>query len=963
MTDIILSSFISLFALFGKVEQVDEERAKEMLVSYLRHHFGIRNIDLYLDLYSDMRMAYEMTDDLDSQATVTSICSTLHGKIRPTEEALLLLRLMEFCGNGVVKNHAMFQTMAEIFLISTEQYNDFLDFVNNKPTERVRLHEIEGFDGKLKTLLGRSTGLLIFTYLGNDTVLLNDVPVLAGTYQVWIQSSVLKNSTGKPVYYSSIISTYQQEENVKQEVEFCGRDINFRFPNSDNGMHDLSFTLKSGELLAIMGGSGTGKTTLLSLLNGSMRPQEGSITINGHDISEPAAKNLIGFVPQDDLLIEELTVYQNLWFTAKLCFEGLSDEELDRRVMKTLKDLGLDATKDLKVGSAINKYISGGQRKRLNIALELIREPAVLFLDEPTSGLSSADTEKVINLLKEQTLKGKLIVVNIHQPSSDVYKLFDRLWLLDRGGYPVFDGNPIDAITYFKEAANYADAETSACPTCGNVNPEIVLNIIDEKALSNSGEPSDERKMSPQDWHELYLKNRPEMEKPAITDIPASDQKKPNPLKQFAIFLQRNIKTKVTNVQYLCITLLVAPLLAVICAMLTRYAPPEGYTVMDNKNLVSYFFMAVIVATFTGMSGSAEEIIRDRTLLKRESFLNLSYGSYIWSKIIYMAGVSLVQTLLFILIGNTIMGLHGLFGVWWLILFVTALIASLTGLLLSQCLNSVVAIYISIPILLIPQILLCGLVVSFTDLSPKSTTGNVPVIGDLIPSRWAYEALAVTSFTDNEYEKQFFEADKEKYENQFYNMAFLYELQSQLETMKSEQVRDGKADPKHLEIIHTNLPVITEYCGMEPYTGNDSYEALDQYMEKAEDILAKRSNRITLQLDKVVADFIRREGKDALLQLKRDNYNTKLEDCVIGADQPLMVEVIDKYIVPRKGLIFLTPQNHWGRAPFYSSEKIVGEWHIKTIWFNMFILFVMGIIVAVMLLTDCPGRYIRKEKQ
>ena len=176
--------------------------------------------------------------------------------------------------------------------------------------------------------------------------------------------------------------------------------------------------------------------------------------------------------------------------------------------MKTLKDLGLDATKDLKVGSAINKYISGGQRKRLNIALELIREPAVLFLDEPTSGLSSADTEKVILLLKEQTLKGKLIIVNIHQPSSDVYKLFDRLWLLDKGGYPVFDGNPIDAVTYFKEAANYADAETSACPTCGNVNPEIVLNIIDEKALSNTGEPSEERKMKPKDWHELYLRCR-----------------------------------------------------------------------------------------------------------------------------------------------------------------------------------------------------------------------------------------------------------------------------------------------------------------------------------------------------------------------------------------------------------------------------------------------------------------------
>ena len=641
----------------------------------------------------------------------------------------------------------------------------------------------------------------------------------------------------------------------------------------------------------------------------------------------------------------------------------MSEKDLDHRVMKTLKDLGLDAIKHLKVGSAINKYISGGQRKRLNIALELIREPSVLFLDEPTSGLSSADTEKVINLLKEQTFKGKLIIVNIHQPSSDVYKLFDRLWLLDRGGYPVFDGNPIDAITYFKEAANYADAETSACPTCGNVNPEIVLNIIDEKALSNTGEPSDERKMNPQDWHELYLKKRPQMDAPVVKNIPASDQKKPNALKQFAIFLQRNIKTKITNVQYLCITLLVAPLLAVICALLTRFAPPEGYTVMTNKNLVSYFFMAVIVATFTGMSGSAEEIIRDRTLLKRERFLNLSYASYIWSKIVYMAGVSLIQTLLFILIGNTIMGLHGLFTTWWIILFTTALVASLTGLLLSQCLNSVVAIYISIPILLIPQILLCGLVVSFTDLSPKSTTGNVPLLGDIIPSRWAYEALAVTSFTDNPYEKNFFDGDKEKYETQYYNMAFLYELQSQLETMKSKDSLQAKSGNKYLDVIHTNLPVITAYCNMQPYQGDNSYESLRKYMLQAEDILKQRSNKVTLQQDAKIASFIRQNGKESLIELKRDNFNTKLEDCVTGLDQPLMVEVVDKYIVPRKGVIFLTPLSRSGRAPFYSSEKVVGDWHIKTLWFNLFAMFIMGVIVTIMLLTDCPGRYIRKEKQ
>ena len=965
MTDIILSSFLSLFALFGKEKQVDETRAKAMLANFMRHYFGIRNIDSYLNLYSDLRGAYEMTEDLDTEEVVASICANLHGKIPVREEQRLLLRLMEFCGVGEGNIHPMFNIMAEKFNVPDEMFQDFIDFLKGEPTDHVIIHQSDDFDGTLKTLIHPETGTILFSYSGSDIVRLNDVPVLHGSYQILQQSSVLKGKNGKPLYYSTLLEAHQRKlglwKSEAQRVEFCGRDINFRFPDSDNGMHDLNFTLRSGEFLAVMGGSGTGKSTLLSILNGTLTPQEGRITINGHDISEPQARNLIGFVPQDDLLIEELTVYQNLYYTAKLCFEGMSEEEIDKRVIKTLKDLELDGAKDLKVGSPIRKYISGGQRKRLNIALELIREPAVLFLDEPTSGLSSADTEKVINLLKEQTLKGKLIVANIHQPSSDVYKLFDRLWLLDKGGYPVFDGNPIEAITYFKTAANYADAETSACPTCGNVNPEIVLNIIDEKALNNSGEISDERKMTPKEWHELYLKNAPKLEQPEVSEIPPSEQRKPGVWRQFLIFLERNFKTKATNRQYLAIALLQAPVLALICAMLTRYAPPEGYSVMNNKNLVSYFFMAVIVATFIGMSGSAEEIIKDRALLKRERFLQLSYGSYIWSKIVFVASVSLVQTLLFIVIGNNIMGLHGQFSTWWFILFMTALLSNLTGLLLSQILSSVVAIYISIPILLIPQILLCGLVVSFSDLTPKSTTGNVPLIGDLIPSRWSYEALAVTSFADNDYEKPFFQLDKEKYETQFYNMVFLYELQSQLETMNDEKKRGKEVNPDHLNVIQTNLPVLTEYAGLEAYQGDYSYDSLREYMKNAEKILSKKSNRATLDKEAVVDQFVRENGKEALLELKKNHHNLKLEDFVVGADQGRMLDIVDGHIVPRVGPIFLTPHNQMGRAPFYSSEKIVAGIHVKTLWFNMGIIFLMCIVATILLMADWPGRIIRKE--
>ena len=191
----------------------------------------------------------------------------------------------------------------------------------------------------------------------------------------------------------------------------------------------------------------------------------------------------------------------------------------------------------------------------------------------------------------------------------------------------------------------------------------------------------------------------------------------------------------------------------------------------------------------------------------------------------------------------------------------------------------------------------------------------------------------------------------------------LYELQSQLETMKSEQQTGKEVNPGHLEVIKTNLPLLTSYCKMDAYEGDWSYSSLYDYMKEAENLLTERSNRITLLADKQTARFVKENGKDVLLQLKRDNYNLQLEDCVIGMENQRMLDVIDNHIVARTGLVFLTPLSHNGRAPFYSSEKIIGDWHIKTIWFNLSILLLMSIIVTWMLLTDCPGRFVRKDAQ
>jgi ABC-type multidrug transport system ATPase subunit len=169
-----------------------------------------------------------------------------------------------------------------------------------------------------------------------------------------------------------------------------------------------------------------------------------------------------------------------------------------------LLNLGLTEIRNLKVGSPLQKTISGGQRKRLNIGLELLREPAVLFVDEPTSGLSSRDSENIMDLLKELSLRGKMVFVVIHQPSSDIFKMFDTLIIMDSGGFQIYYGNPVEAVIYFRDVINAANKDQGACPECGNINPEQVFSIIETKVVNEYGRLTNTRKISPGQWYQYF---------------------------------------------------------------------------------------------------------------------------------------------------------------------------------------------------------------------------------------------------------------------------------------------------------------------------------------------------------------------------------------------------------------------------------------------------------------------------
>ena len=295
-----------------------------------------------------------------------------------------------------------------------------------------------------------------------------------------------------------------------------------------------------------------------------------------------------------------------------------------------------------------------------------------------------------MDLLKELSLKGKMVFVVIHQPSSDIFKMFDKLVILDVGGFQIYYGDPVDAVTYFKSLVDHVDKDQAACINCGNVNPEQIFNIIETKIVDEYGRFTQKRKTSPSQWHEVFKKEGAIEKIKDIEDAPPQTLSVPNRIRQFGVFFKRDFLSKLSNRQYLIINILEAPLLAVLLAFIVRYSPEDTYTFRDNINIPVFFFISVIVALFMGLTVSAEEIIKDRMILKRESFLNLSRSSYLSSKILLMFAFSAFQTLLFTVLGTLILEIKGMTLSFWLILFSTSCFANLLGLNISSSFNSVV---------------------------------------------------------------------------------------------------------------------------------------------------------------------------------------------------------------------------------------------------------------------------------
>jgi ABC-type multidrug transport system ATPase subunit len=1000
MSESILNALVQLFALIGDIhdDTVITSREKNVIRSFLARQLNnaltekyMKMFEDYLGMYNSERITKGSLQDRKRTSLnamrILAICEKINEELQQKQKIYVLVQLIEYIslGDEITENELDFlHTVATAFFIPEQEYENirafimkspaevpekknvlFIDNIKEERTDGIKHILNENLSGTICFLHIADTNTYILRYQGGADIYLNGQNITSELTYFFDTGSTLRATGINSIYYTEVVSIITGIEN-RMKISLIADDVTFRFRDSDNGIHNLNFHEESGRFVGILGGSGVGKSTTLSILNGNLEPQNGKVTISGFNLyDEEEKKNLtgiIGYVPQDDLLIEELTVYQNLYYNARLCLSNLDEEKITEVVNKTLADFDLTETRDLKVGNPLKKIISGGQRKRVNIALELMREPAILFVDEPTSGLSSVDSEKVMSLLKEQTYKGRLVIINIHQPGSDLYKMFDKIMIIDKGGYQIYYGNPTEAIIYFKTHTNHANPDEDQCLKCGNINTDQILQIIETKVVDEHGRATQIRKISPLEWTAKYRAmltgNQPsassEKEK-----LPENNYSIPGKLKQSIIYFMRDIVSKLADHQYLIISMLGPALLALFLAYFTRYNKGQSYVFRDNDNILPFMFIAVVTSMFFSLMVSSEEIIKDRKILKRESFLNLSWISYLNSKIMIMFIISAVQTLSFVLIGNLILGIKGMIPAYWLVLFTISCFSNILGLNLSSAFNSVIAIYILIPVIIIPQLLFSGVFVPFDKLHLGKSTPReyVPILGDLMPARWSYEAIAVKQFRDNEYEKHYYPYNANQATCSYYN--------NMVEALKMDIYTYNKAIREQDETINSseffarmkkNSEKLGKLAGILPGTWKDSLapilftktaeNGIKHYLDSINKYFSTEWARADKMKDKEGELLIKNLGNEGRIRLREENENKRITEEVLGKfrSETLVLRIGDK-LVQNTDFGYMKGTSPYGRAHFYAPVKRIGNKEIDTYWFNIAVVWIGSILL------------------
>ena len=504
-------------------------------------------------------------------------------------------------------------------------------------------------------------------------------------------------------------------------------------------IHGVSFTLLAGEFAALMGPSGAGKTTLLNALNGYTPPAKGDVLLNNYDLYAhfDQFRNVLGYVPQDDVIHRELTVFEALWYSARLRLPpDYDDHEIKQRIKQVIAQLGLEGTEDVLIGSPEKKGISGGQRKRVNLAMELLTDPKVLFLDEPTSGLSSEDTLQVMKVLRKLADDGRTIILTIHQPSLEAYQLLDHLVLMAKDANKPEPGR----LGYFGPA--YPDAVNFFNPngvpnlkSGTDPSPDEVLRGLGKKPASEWVET-----YKSSNYFDTYVEGRANKKTQSQTKNKIPQPVPDDPLRQWMVFVSRSFAIKKRDLMNSIILLAQAPVIGMLVAMVlgdkASEKPTQENWYESTAAGATAIFMMAMSALWFGASNAVREIVGEWAVYRRERMVNLGIPAYVASKFTILGALCAIQCLALLTIVSFSCGLKAGFFESYLIVFLTALIGVGIGLVLSSIAKTSEVAIAALPIILLALFILGGMIQPVNRMN-----GLMRFASSFDPARWAFEAL------------------------------------------------------------------------------------------------------------------------------------------------------------------------------------------------------------------------------
>ena len=514
------------------------------------------------------------------------------------------------------------------------------------------------------------------------------------------EKDVITVTNSKLIFTSSLIHFCEYKSGISVDAS----DIVIRRGKGKRSFitcNHVDLNIKPGELVALIGGSGAGKSTVLNCMCGYLKPALGEVYINGIDLYSnfDSLKKLIGYVPQSDIVFDNLTLYDMLLYTAKLRLpRDISEEEREAAITRAIETVELPDKRN-----SLIRALSGGQRKRASIAVELLSDPSLLFLDEPASGLDPGTERNLMRSLRGMADGGKTVILVTH--STLQLKMCDKIVFMGRGGNLTFFGSYDEALRFFG-----------------------VTDIVDVYNMITDNAP---------EWSAKYRRQSPPP--PAKRkSAPAPTTEKTERLGQLAVLSKRYIKLITNDRQRLLLLLLQAPLLALLISFVANGKQFEQYEM--TKSLL---FALSCSAFWIGMLNAIQEICKERSIMKREYMTGLSLTSYVSSKILVLSFLCLIQSLLVTGVFALLVGLpdRGIIFPAFLELllttFFTAVSSAAMGLFVSSLFTNADRAMTVAPILLMPQILFSGLIFKLS--------GATEIISWFAVCRWSMEGYGTTA--------------------------------------------------------------------------------------------------------------------------------------------------------------------------------------------------------------------------